>query len=276
MFLLDWIIGWISLAAWSAPVVYKPMTECEKCHEVEFRVYAGSAHHLEHTSCHDCHGGNPAAVKESDAHLQKDGFMADFEDHVVHCGRCHASIEEPYRRGPHFDHFDENVFDLLSCTTCHRFHDVEEVSEVWFRTNCERCHKDEPDRMARGLGFFQLARSSRVRIAALESGEKWLRGRGFACDSERNQRKLMKDLLATVGPVSHALEERARETIDGQMAELAEKAMEEIEAKEKAYQRALWSLVPCWLFFAALAVFLLGKLARSFPGNRAGLGNDPP
>ncbi|MBI2192466.1 MAG: hypothetical protein HYU36_10835 [Planctomycetes bacterium] len=237
--------------------------ECEKCHELELQAYARSAHRIARTLCHDCHGGNPAALRKEDAHRAEDGFVARCDDPIAFCGRCHEGVAEHYQRGPHYDRFDARVFDVMTCTTCHHYHDVEEVSEVWLKVNCESCHRVEPGRLAAGLRFFELVRLGRAKISALESSEAWLRSRGFACVTERDQAQTVRGLVEAIGPLSHALKEEECRKAEGELAELAGKTLDLLEEKERAYQGALVALLPAWLLAAWAAVALL-RTARQY------------
>ena len=243
---------------------WKAKTECESCHDAEFKAYAGSEHHLGQTSCHDCHGGNPEAAKKADAHLEDDGFQGSFVDHVIHCGKCHEGIRMHYQRSPHFEKFDPEVFDLLSCTTCHKYHQVEKTTDSWFKTNCERCHRSNPKEMLVGTTFKQIAVRNKMKMQTMIDDREWLLSRGFAAASEGKQLDLLKTVLKQIGPVSHAINKEDVKKIDGEAKPLVDRTLLQIESKKQSYSRVKSILLPVWVVLILFSIVLL-RASRRVP-----------
>jgi len=158
-------------------------SSCVNCHSQldgaalePTRHIGDDIHFLKGLSCHDCHGGDPAAGLEGDpdaAHDVKKGWTGKPAHKGIpgFCGRCHSDASfmkkfnprarvdqlSEYRTSVHGKRNAEGDDRAAVCTDCHQVHGIRAVgdprSSVYptrVAATCARCHADEA-RMGRYL-----------------------------------------------------------------------------------------------------------------------------
>ncbi|MBI1950393.1 MAG: cytochrome c3 family protein [Acidobacteria bacterium] len=160
-----------------APGGPRPLeTSCVSCHAqlddalLEPTRHTGDdIHFLKGLSCHDCHGGNPAAGADGDpeaAHDRKLGWTGKPVRGQVpaFCARCHADAAFMKRFNPHtrIDQYSEYRTSVHGrrnaegderaavCVDCHGVHSIRAVSDprspvypTRVAETCGTCHADE-------------------------------------------------------------------------------------------------------------------------------------
>lgn len=139
-----------------------PFTErvagsCFNCHETiaakpgrPARLHLTGAHYRAGVTCQDCHGGDPTAQEDKQAHDESKGWLkaAKFDLAAMNerCGKCHQQEVETFNKSKHI-HDYENV-RKLNCATCHTSHQAGAPTRnmSWGKT-CNECHslEDVPD-----------------------------------------------------------------------------------------------------------------------------------
>ena len=169
-----------------APAGPRPLeTSCVSCHSQLDDVLLEptkhtqeDVHFLRGLSCHDCHGGNPAAGADGDpdaAHDRKLGWTGKpLRGQIpVFCAGCHADAAFMKRYNPHtrIDQYGEYRTSVHGkrnaegddraavCVDCHGVHGIRAVSDPRspvYPTNvaetCGTCHADE-----KRMGHYSLA-----------------------------------------------------------------------------------------------------------------------
>ncbi len=172
------------LAGGSVPAAEE--TSCTVCHGNEdyfgeeglsiIREWQDGVHAEVGISCHDCHGGNPAARLADDLEAAMDpGYdpnpflgTPEVRDIPEFCGRCHADASfmkrfkpdarvdqlEEYRTSGHGKALREGNTRVAQCTSCHGAHGVlragnprSPVYPTHVAETCGSCHSD-PDYMS--------------------------------------------------------------------------------------------------------------------------------
>jgi hypothetical protein len=104
-------------------------SQCVACHEADEDEYVSdsvpqwraSVHASADVSCDGCHGGDPLAEDEEDAHAEDVGWVGTpaWRDVPGFCGGCHASVSDGYEAGAFAPaRFTGGAFPP-SCATCH-------------------------------------------------------------------------------------------------------------------------------------------------------------
>ena len=162
-------------------------TACFKCHaEMEGEVGEPTKHadddihFLKDLSCHDCHGGNPAAEGDMDAaHDVKKGWGKPDRLKVPEfCARCHADAVfmkrfnprarvdqlSEYRTSIHGQKNAAGDAGVAVCVDCHGVHGIRAVGDTRssvYPTNvaatCARCHADPVKMKPYGIPTSQYA-----------------------------------------------------------------------------------------------------------------------
>lgn len=162
-------------------------TACFRCHLEMDGGAAGPTkgagediHFLEGLSCHDCHGGNPAAEGDMDAaHDVKRGWKKpDRLGIPVFCARCHADAVfmkrfnprarvdqlSEYRTSVHGQRNAGGDAGAAVCVDCHGVHGIRAVgdtrSSVYpanVAATCARCHADAGKMKPYGIPTVQYA-----------------------------------------------------------------------------------------------------------------------
>lgn len=187
---MRWAAALIVMAAASASAPAEPPsppgprsseTSCVSCHKEldgtalePVRRAAEDVHFQKGLSCHDCHGGNPAAGFEGDierAHDETKGWTGKPARTGIplFCARCHADAAYMKRFNPHtrvdqLSEYRTSVHGQKSaagdqrvavCVDCHGVHGIRAVSDprssvhpTRLAETCARCHADT-ERMGR-------------------------------------------------------------------------------------------------------------------------------
>jgi hypothetical protein len=175
--------AWAFASAAHAAETPKPLqgplpteTSCVKCHAeldgelLEPTRHTGDdIHFVKGLSCHDCHGGNPAAGLDGDpsaAHDEKKGWhpRPRRSEIPAFCARCHADAAYMKRFDPHvrIDQLSEYLTSghgrrlkqgddrVAVCVDCHGVHGIRAVSDVQSTVHplhladtCARCHTNK-------------------------------------------------------------------------------------------------------------------------------------
>jgi len=187
-----------------AKVSPTPTSACIQCHSqldgaaVEPVKHASDDVHFQKgLSCHDCHGGNPAADPEdlAAAHDEKKGWNRPSRVSIpLFCAKCHANAAfmkrfnpqgrvdqlAEYRTSVHGKRNaagDEKVAVCIDCHGVHGIRAVKDAASPVYRTHvaetCGRCHADPKLMQPYGLPTTQpAAYKSSVHARALyEKGD---------------------------------------------------------------------------------------------------------
>jgi ubiquinol-cytochrome c reductase cytochrome b subunit len=104
-------------------------SECVACHEADEDEFVSacvpewraSVHARAEVSCDGCHGGDPRASDEEDAHDEAAGWIGTpaWRELPAFCGACHEAVADGYAAGAFGpDRFAGGAFPP-SCATCH-------------------------------------------------------------------------------------------------------------------------------------------------------------
>ena len=175
-------------------------TSCFLCHATlegePTKNAAEDIHFQKGLSCHDCHGGNPAAMDDMEAsHDTRRGWRKPSRLQIPDfCARCHSDAVFMKRFNPHARvdqlseyrtsvhgqknaHGDETT---AVCVDCHNVHGIRAVSDprspVYapnVAATCGRCHADEAKMRPYGLptGQVEQYRTSVHAHALVEEGD---------------------------------------------------------------------------------------------------------
>lgn len=161
---LAFFLSALAVPAWAKDI--PPENECVKCHleqeeeneelAVPPKEWRESIHHENSIACNDCHGGNPAAADQDEAHDEEEaefiGAPAD-DDVPAVCGKCHVAIQENYVKSKHWLTKKEK---RPVCITCHEAHKIKKATlELINEDTCSECHKYE--------------RSKRIKVAMADA-----------------------------------------------------------------------------------------------------------
>ncbi len=144
---------------------------CIVCHADKRRAFTLGIHSERGIRCHDCHGGNPAALETTAAHRGRFIGTPDRLGTVTVCSACHADPAQMRQYGLHTDQLAElrtsrhgqlllgqGNQDAPSCTNCHDAHTIlppEDARSNVHPTNisatCAGCHED-----AQLMGKYRL------------------------------------------------------------------------------------------------------------------------
>jgi hypothetical protein len=136
---------------------------CLICHAEKRRTFTMGVHSERGIRCHDCHGGNPAAIEIPAAHRGR--FLGDPNklETVQLCSSCHSDANEMRQYGLHSDQLSEfrtsrhgrllltqGDMNAPTCTDCHDAHTIlpaddarSNVHPTRIPTTCARCHEDD-------------------------------------------------------------------------------------------------------------------------------------
>ncbi len=177
-------------------------TACFRCH-LEMDGGGGPTkgaeddiHFLEGLSCHDCHGGNPAAEGDMDAaHDGKKGWEKPDRIRIPEfCARCHADpvfmkrfnprarVDQlsEYRTSVHGQRNAGGDAGAAVCVDCHGVHGIRAVGDTRSSVHpasvaatCARCHSDAEKMKPYGIPTDQYAeyRKSVHHRAIAEKGD---------------------------------------------------------------------------------------------------------
>ena len=166
-----------------------PPSACVTCHAELDGAAAEPARHAQDDvhfqkglSCHDCHGGNPAAAPDDieAAHDEKKGWIGKPSRLKVPqlCARCHADAEfmkafNPHTRVDQLAEYRTSVHGKRNaagddkaavCVDCHGVHGIRPVGDprspvhpTRLAETCARCHADGARMKEYGLATTQYA-----------------------------------------------------------------------------------------------------------------------
>lgn len=104
----------------------------------------GSVHEMHGVTCDKCHGGNPAASNEADAHKGVLGSSNPesriyFKNVPKTCGQCHGAELFEFKKSLHYRNL-ESTGKGPDCVTCHGSMVVTVLTPGNMAEVCERCH----------------------------------------------------------------------------------------------------------------------------------------
>lgn len=166
-----------------------------------------SKHAASGVGCERCHGGDPAAVAEADAHKgmlpPSDRASRTSRANLPEtCGACHEAVVSSFVESTHFKRLKQSGLGP-SCTTCHN-HMASAVatSPVETANYCAYCHNSingildrRPEIPHRAQMFMEsLARANSMRLWTADLIAEAER-RGIDVSAERDQMRLLQGLL---------------------------------------------------------------------------------
>jgi len=127
-------------------------TSCQQCHEEQYKRTLDSVHQRALAAgnrgaavCADCHDPHrqPRITDPDTGRLLPAGRVGIPQT----CARCHAAINEQYRRSVHGSALVEANEDVPTCIDCHGVHDIADPTTARFRLAsprmCAECHTDK-------------------------------------------------------------------------------------------------------------------------------------
>ncbi len=156
---------------------------CVHCHsklppgsfyEVKSHSWVGSIHQQHDVTCDRCHGGNPTAAEEKQAHI---GVLASsnpsssvyFKNVPATCGKCHGAEFYRFAQGLHYEML-ESTGKGPDCATCHGSMVTTVLAPDNLVAVCERCHNERmgifPYVPQKAKAVLLLLRESKALLAA--------------------------------------------------------------------------------------------------------------
>ena len=128
---------------------------CVHCHSrlsgtsfvgVKSHSWSGSVHQKNGVTCDKCHGGNPRASSEKEAHKGVLGSRNPkspvyYKNVPTTCGKCHGAEFYKFTQSLHFRRL-ESTGQGPDCVTCHGSMVTTVLMPDTVATVCERCHND--------------------------------------------------------------------------------------------------------------------------------------
>jgi hypothetical protein len=136
---------------WEVRPFHQPVSSCFNCHETisremgrPVREHVTSAHYRASVTCHECHGGDPAAEAEDAAHSLEAGFIGKLEraDMLRKCGECHQTAVRLFQSSRHAP--ETRGVRRVTCIECHGAHDLgagARTPDFSWRRTCLDCHE---------------------------------------------------------------------------------------------------------------------------------------
>jgi hypothetical protein len=138
-----------------AGVTVEAENSCVQCHfklpagsfvAVRSHDWKGSVHQKHGVTCDKCHGGNPHASSEKEAHVGVLGSSNPqssvyFKNVPATCGKCHGAELYEFTRSYHYRML-ESEGKGPTCVTCHGSMVVSVLSPDNVAAVCERCHNE--------------------------------------------------------------------------------------------------------------------------------------
>jgi nitrate/TMAO reductase-like tetraheme cytochrome c subunit len=142
---------------------------------VDYEAILSDVHWKAGISCHDCHGGDPAALEFPQSHNVERGFQkAPTASEVpTRCAKCHSNQEymqrhddrpwvdqvELYWQSVHGNHLRQAGGDrAATCTSCHQVHAMKSAGDAeslvhptQLAKTCGRCHDEQLVDLRRGV-----------------------------------------------------------------------------------------------------------------------------
>jgi Cytochrome c7 and related cytochrome c/Cytochrome c554 and c-prime len=133
----------------------KAENSCVHCHSqlpgtsfvgVKSHSWKGSVHQMNGVTCDKCHGGNPQASGEREAH---EGVLGSsnpkstvyYKNVPVTCGKCHGAEFYKFTQSLHYRRL-ESTGQGPDCVTCHGSMVTTVLSPDTVAAVCERCHNE--------------------------------------------------------------------------------------------------------------------------------------
>jgi hypothetical protein len=133
----------------------KTENTCVRCHarlpgssfvSVKSHDWKGSIHQQNGVTCDKCHGGNPLAADEKEAH---EGVLGSgnpqssvyYKNIPATCGKCHSAEVYKFTKSFHYKRL-ESTGRGPDCVTCHGSMVTTVLSPDTVASVCERCHND--------------------------------------------------------------------------------------------------------------------------------------
>lgn len=130
----------------------KNITCSLECHEDfmrkmatdNFQQWSDSTHSKYYVTCDACHGGNPDAIVEAEAHAsmkRKDdpNSTINFKNIPDTCGKCHSEELDHFKNTMHYQRLKAES-RAPSCDTCHRPHTFKVLKASELTSVCSVCH----------------------------------------------------------------------------------------------------------------------------------------
>ncbi len=128
---------------------------CVQCHlklltssfvAVRSHDWKGSVHQKHGVTCDKCHGGNPHAADQKEAHVGVLGSSDPrssvyFKNTPSTCGKCHGAELYEFSRSNHYEML-ESEGKGPTCVTCHGSMVVTVLSPDDVAAVCDRCHNE--------------------------------------------------------------------------------------------------------------------------------------
>ncbi|MDR3569955.1 MAG: multiheme c-type cytochrome [Syntrophobacteraceae bacterium] len=128
---------------------------CVQCHSklpassfygVKSHSWTGSVHQMHGVTCDKCHGGNPAAAQENQAHI---GMLGSSDPHSTiyfknipaTCGKCHGAEFYKFTQSVHYQML-ESTGKGPECVTCHGSMVTKVLRPDDMVAVCARCHNE--------------------------------------------------------------------------------------------------------------------------------------
>ncbi len=158
-------------------IAIDPDYSCVVCHRDKRRAFVLGVHSERGIRCHDCHGGDPTAFEQEQAHGGADYSGAPGRIQTVEmCGSCHADPDlmrqyglpagqlAEFRTSRHGQLLlQQRNPDAPTCTDCHDAHTIlppndarSNVYPTAIAGTCARCHEDQNMMAKYGLPTDQL------------------------------------------------------------------------------------------------------------------------
>ncbi|MCZ7392497.1 MAG: hypothetical protein ABOK23_01745 [Candidatus Methanoperedens sp.] len=109
-----------------------------------FQQWSDSLHSEYYVTCDACHGGNPNAKTEADAHASMKNVSDPnstiyFKNIPDTCGKCHADVLDNFRNTMHYQRLRAES-RAPSCITCHQPHTFKVLKASELTNVCSVCH----------------------------------------------------------------------------------------------------------------------------------------
>ncbi len=159
------------------------INSCVQCHSklpassfygVKSHGWIGSIHQRKGIKCNDCHGGNPGAAGEKEAHT---GVLGSSDPHSTvyfknipaTCGKCHGAEYYKFKQSVHYQML-ESTGRGPECVTCHGSMVTKVLTPDEMSGVCARCHNARmgilPNVPRKAKQVLLLLRESKALLAA--------------------------------------------------------------------------------------------------------------
>lgn len=179
------MLGWVLAFALPARSASDQTVEnsCVQCHSslppssfvgVKSHSWKGSIHQRHGVTCDKCHGGNPKAAGEKQAHIGVLGSSNPrssvyFKNIPATCGKCHGAEFYKFTQSLHYKML-ESTGKGPDCVTCHGSMVTKVLTPETLVSVCERCHNERmgifPYVPQKAKAVLLLLRESKALLAA--------------------------------------------------------------------------------------------------------------